>query len=425
MNLEIYDMVFIFVNIFMTYVVYRFMGVFYAERITDRKIELLSYGIYFVAINALHLLSKIPMVYLISNLLIFFMITLNYKSSIQKRILTTVLVYLILMCIEMIIVMASGYFRLDFLVENNYESILGLIIIKVISFVVVLIIESYQNIRQGDIVPNTYWLCILTIPIGTLYLLITIFSGEGPTITTIFISTTLVLMINFGIFYLYDEISKILSDNMDRVLMQQQNIYYEKQFELMKTSLKATNTIKHDLKNHLTSLYILAEENKKEELLDYLSDVVEVMSNKKEFAATGNVVIDSIINFKLQEIEKDHISVNLDLKIPKELEFPTFDMTVILGNLLDNALNAVRKLEENRYIDIKMKYTKGRLILKIENSFDGMIIEQDGVIDTSHNDKINHGIGLQSVQTVIKKYDGTIECEYDRNKFHTALLMYV
>ena len=409
----------------MTYVVYRFMGVFYVERNTNRKTELLSYGVYFVAVNALHLLSKVPIIYLISNLLFFFMLTLNYKSSIQKRILTTVLIYLILMCIEMIVVMASGHFRLGLLVRNNYESILGIIIIRVISFVVVLIIESYQNIRQGDIVPNSYWLCILTIPVGTLYLLITIFTGEGPTITTIFISTTLVLIINFGTFYLYDEISKILSDNIDRVLMQQQNIYYEKQFELMKTSLKATNTIKHDLKNHLTSLYILAEEDKKEELLYHLSDVVEVMNSKKEFASTGNVVIDSIINFKLQEIDKENISVNLDLKIPKELGFPTFDMTVILGNLLDNALNAVKKLEKNRYINIKMKYTKGRLILKIENSFDGIVVKKDGIIDTSQSDKINHGIGLQSVQAVIKKYDGTIEYEYDSNKFHTALLMYV
>ena len=150
------------------------------------------------------------------------------------------------------------------------------------------------------------------------------------------------------------------------------------------------------------------------------------MSNNEEgFAHTGNVVIDSIVNFKLQEAEKEGIDIRIDLNIPKDLKVPSFDITVILGNLLDNSLNAVRKLEKNRYINIMMKYTKGRLILKMENSFNGIIIKKEGIIYTSESDKKNHGLGLESVKTVLEEYDGTIEFEYDDSKFHTALLMYV
>lgn len=424
-NLDIYDVVYIFGNLFMTYVIYKFIRIFFVEENTNKKIELWSYGIYFIFISVIHLFIKIPIILLISNLGLFLMLTLNYKGSFKKRILTTFLIYLTLMCIEMIIILATGYFKLDLLIRNDYESILGIIIIRIVSYFLVLIIGSYKNIRQGDIVPNTYWLCILIIPIGTLYLLITIFMENGPRPVTIFISTALVLLINFATFYLYDEISRILSDKTDRILMQQQNKYYEKQLELMRVSLKATKTIKHDLKNHMSSLYVLAEDDKKEEVLDYLSGVIEVFNSKEGFACTGNVVIDSIINFKLQEAEKEGIAVTVDLNIPKELKIPSFDITVILGNLLDNALNAVKKLERNRYINIKMKYTKGRLILKMENSFNGIIIKKEGNIDTSHSDKNNHGLGLESVKTVLEKYDGTIEFEYDDSKFHTALLIFV
>ncbi|WP_229768632.1 ATP-binding protein [Tissierella pigra] len=325
----------------------------------------------------------------------------------------------------MIIVLYTGYFKLDLLIRNDYESILGIIIIRIVSYFIVLIIGSYKNIRQGDIVPNTYWLCILIIPIGTLYLLITTFMVRGLASVTIFMSIAFVLLINFATFYLYDEISRILSEEKDKILMQQQNKYYEKQLELMRESLKSIKTIKHDLKNHMTSLYVLVEEDKKEELLEYLSGVIEVFNNKEGLASTGNTVIDSIINFKLQEAEKEKIAVNIDLNIPKELKIPSFDITIILGNLLDNALNAVKKLEKNRYIDIKIKYTKGRLILKIDNSFDGTIIKEKGKIITSHRDKNNHGLGLESVKTVLEKYNGVIEFKYDSNKFHTALLMFV
>lgn len=425
MKLNIYDIVYISSNLFMTCVIYKFMMIFYLERNTDKKIELISYGIYYIAATFLYLFINIPIVLMISNLLFFFILTFNYKSSFKKRILTTLLIYLILMCIEMIVVSLTGYFEVGLLTRSNYGSILGIIVIKVISYVVVLIIGNYKNIREGDIVPNTYWLCIVTIPIGTLYLLITIFIANDLSPVSAFMSTVIVLVINFSTFYWYDNLSQILLDRADKILINQQNKYYENQFELMKTSQKTTKSIKHDLINHLTSLYVLAEQDKKEELLDYLSKVIEIVNMNQEFASTGNVGIDSIINFKLQEAKKDKIDVTIDLNVPKDIRIPSFDMTVILGNLLDNALNAVKKLDENRFVDINIKYTKGRLIIKVENSFDGEVSKEEDMLITSHRDKNNHGFGLQNVKLVLEKYNGTLEFEYDYSNFRTFLLMYV
>nr|WP_312580080.1 GHKL domain-containing protein [Sedimentibacter sp.] len=425
MSVDIYDVVYIVGNLFMTYVIYKFMEIFYTEKSTGKKIVIWSYVIYFIVISTLHILVKVPIVLMISNIGLFYMLTLNYKSSIKKRVFTSIMIYLALMCIEMIIVFATGYFKLELLERNNYESILGIIIIRVVSYVAVLIIGKSKNIRQGDIVPNTYWLCIVTIPMGTLYLLITIFMASELTFISVLMSTVIVLVINFATFYLYDDLSKILLDKADKIFMNQQNKYYERQFELMKTSLKATKSIKHDLKNHLISLYALAEEDKKEELLGYLSEAIEIVDTKQEFACTGNIGIDSIINFKLQNVKKDEIDVTIDLNVPKEIKVPSFDITVILGNLLDNALNAVKKLDKNRFINIKMKYTKGRLIIKMDNSFDGIIIKQEGVIFTSNKDERNHGLGLENVKSALEKYNGTIEFKYDDRNFHTTLLMYV
>lgn len=424
MNFSIYDLNYILGNVLMTYTIYKFMKIFYTEKNTSMKIEFKSYYLYFVIITILHLFVKIPLVLMISNLVLFFLLTLNYKSSFKKRLSTTFLIYATLMSVETLFVLVSGHLKLDPLIINDYRSILGITITRVVSYFVVLIIGSLKNINKDNMAPTTYWLLIVMLPVSTLYLLVIIFMNNEASRLSIFISTTLVFLINFGTFYLYDDIVRILQDKADKKLMGKQNEYYENQLELMKTSLKTTKIVKHDLKNHMACIYALAESNKNEELLDYISEVMEVLNNE-EISSTGNVVIDSIINFKLQGIEKEEIDVTIYINIPKELKVPSFDVTVILGNLLDNALNAVKKLEKDRYINIKMKYTKGRLILNMENSFDGKIIKREGIIHTSHRDKRNHGLGLESVKKVLTKYDGTMDLEYDDRKFNTSLLMYV
>lgn len=100
-------------------------------------------------------------------------------------------------------------------------------------------------------------------------------------------------------------------------------------------------------------------------------------------------------------------------------------MTIILGNLLDNAIEASSKVEENPYINVKLKYDKGRLFLQVANPYAGELIEKSGKFITTKADKDNHGIGLESVKKVIQKYSGTMSVDYDDNIFSVVILMYL
>lgn len=103
---------------------------------------------------------------------------------------------------------------------------------------------------------------------------------------------------------------------------------------------------------------------------------------------------------------------------------PTFDIAVIIGNLLDNALEATVR-SPKRWIDIKINYTKGRLIIEIQNSFDGVIHNNSEGIQTRKEDKSSHGLGIKSIQTSIKKFDGVMKIHYDETTFSTKVLMYL
>ena len=104
---------------------------------------------------------------------------------------------------------------------------------------------------------------------------------------------------------------------------------------------------------------------------------------------------------------------------------PSFDLTIILGNLLDNAIYAASRVETDPYVDVKVKYDKGRLLLQVYNPFEGEIIEEEGKLLTTKEDKERHGIGLINIEKVLKKYDGTMDIDYEDNVFSVTILMYI
>ena len=80
---------------------------------------------------------------------------------------------------------------------------------------------------------------------------------------------------------------------------------------------------------------------------------------------------------------------------------------------------------EDRWIDIRVKYTKGRLIIEINNTYDGMLPRTLEGIVSRKEDKENHGIGIKSVKLTLEKYDGILQITQDGAKFTAKVLMYL
>ncbi|NLY70759.1 MAG: GHKL domain-containing protein [Clostridiales bacterium] len=425
MQPNLYGLVYILTNVFSTYTIYLFMKVFFETRRTKVNIEFLSYVLYSLAITFIYLFINIPIVLLFSNLIAFILLTFNYESTVKKRILSALLIYLVLLCVEMIVALFTGYFEFPVFAENYYSSIYGLILCRILSYVVVLLLNNFKNIRKGESVPNLNWLCIIFIPASSLYIILLLFQAKGLTIGQVIASIVLLLLINFGTFYLYDVITAAMADRIQSMMILEQNKYYDRQLEIMKSSLKATSTIRHDIRNHIFSIRSLIQSGETEETLDYIANIADGLENCKHYARSGNTIIDSILNFKCQEAEQLGIEIRNDLSIPEKLDIPSFDLTIILGNLLDNAIYAASKIEKDPYIDVKAKYDKGRLLIQVHNPFDGEIIEEKGKLLTTKKDKKRHGIGLINIENVLKKYDGTMDINYEDNIFSVTILMYI
>ena len=167
----------------------------------------------------------------------------------------------------------------------------------------------------------------------------------------------------------------------------------------------------------LKSLY---EKGEIDSYRDYLDTLLSKIDKKEEVCKSGNLVVDSIINYKLRNI--NDINLYIDVCIPKKLEISDVDMTVVLGNLLDNAIRAVKEADRKK-LQITMRYNKGRLILQIENAYKN-IIKSQGKLQTTKKEKQGHGIGLENVREVVERYDGIIQIDCKDNMFVVMAILY-
>lgn len=401
------------------------MYIFYRETKVNKSIEILCYLAYFIIITLVHTIIKIPIIVASTNLLLFFLLTLLYSLEIRKNILSVLLIYTTLACAEMLAIFLTSFVSIDILRPYKYDSVFGIIVVRIVCFVVALLFSSFKNLKKGSEIPKVYWVSLFIVPTGTTFLLFSSFSRQAlPSYLTVIIIGA-VLLINVTTFYLYDSISKFMAEKMDQRLITQQNKYYENQLNLMRDALSNTKTLQHDLKNKLSPLYDLALNGKNDALIERLAELTDLYTGGKEYASSGNTAIDSIINFKLQQAKKEDIEVACEIIIPKKLNISSFDIAVILGNLIDNAITGVKTIQRNKWIDIKIKYSKGRLMITINNAFDGIVLQNKGVMMTRKQDRKNHGLGLKSVEKTIAKYNGVMNIHYTNDAFKVKLLMYV
>lgn len=235
MEFGLYEWVYILTSIFGIYILYRFMGVFFDARRTSARVELLSYIVCCLIVNSIYLLINIPAITMLANLTAFFLLSFNYESTIKKRLLSTVLIYVILMIVELIVALLSGYLNSSIFAENYYSSVFGVICINILQYFVVLILNNFKNIKKGECIPNAYWFCIILIPSGSIITIVILLNAQGLTVSQILAALILIFLINTISFHLYDVICRCLTREEKEPI---KNCFYIRQMAVEELQVK-------------------------------------------------------------------------------------------------------------------------------------------------------------------------------------------
>lgn len=425
MDLKVYTTIYIISNFFTIFIINRFVRTFLQEYNYSKLISCIAHLFYFLVTALLYLLIDIPILTLLSNWILIFTILLTYKSTFQKRIIYTTYILMFMLFPELLIGAFTGYFKFSFFSDGNYSDSLGIIITKIFTYTEALLLYNYKSRKENKNVSINLFLVSVTVPALTLSYEIMFVNNSGITQSKVIISVVILFIINITVFYLYDSLSRNYIRQQKLYILKTENELYSKQCEIMQSSTKELQSFRHDMNNQFIALSELFESQDYNGAKKQLNSLINLTKIKILYSSSGNVIIDGLINYKLQNVQNNNIIVKTEITIPSELPFATADIVTVLGNLIDNALDALQNVSpENRSLYLKISFSQQKLIIKISNSYNGNIISKGRKIKTSKNDPKNHGYGLNNISKTINKYHGYMEIDYSNSIFTVDIIMY-
>ena len=256
------------------------------------------------------------------------------------------------------------------------------------------------------------------------------------------IFSTIIILLYLGILFLgvyYDGfiaggiaalIFILLEYLLQRIMKREEDKTIIYQNKLMKQQVDEIENIymtmrgwRHDYHNHLQSLKGYLSLNKVEQMKDYLNELETDLDSIDTLYHSGNLQLDSILNAKLAIAEKGQIHIHCDASIPPRLHVSDLDLCVILGNLLDNAIESCRKIKDpdERFIRVYIGILKKQLYISITNATSETVKQRtDHYFTTKRGD---HGHGLKRVDQVVKKYDGYLNRQNEPGVFATEIVL--
>lgn len=367
----------------------------------DFEIQKLSaYFIYLLCVSIAEICIKIPIITLLISWIAILRISLLYREKLKCNLIYVTLILLIITVPQYIMNIVTG----------------GLV-----SYIASVVLSEFIS-------PYKYNLTFLSksaiviIPIISLIIELLFLSMNNERI--FLLSALLIFSLNGIVYFLNKSLSVNYIKNAEMVMLEKENQLYCRQCEIMQSSTDDLQSFRHDLNNQFIAMFELLSVKKYDDMQNMLGKLYEQTQANEIYSNTGNTAIDSIINYKFQNALNDRINIETQIAVPSDIKIDTVDIITILGNLLDNALASVMETE-NRYILLKIVYTKGRLVIRTANTYSNEIKYSGDDIITTKSDTVHHGYGLKNIADTVEKYSGYMDINHNSKKFTVDILMYL
>lgn len=427
-------LIFAFSELYHIITVNEFMKGHLEKRKVNKRYSIIIWSIFATIINIIGMFSTDQLVNILAMIiLIFIACHILYSGSIKNKIVIIIFICILGAAMEMIIACGIYIFpnNQNIHMDNNQTYILfGSVSSKILMYLAVKVINKISGQHKVNTSLN-YWISLLVVSFGSIYIIYVITIANLKIIDIAFriesmLLFIIVILINILTFYMYDRMLEETEKNMKNVLYEQQAQYYAKQYEERESLEREIRKIRHNIKNHYICLKKYAKEKDLEGLIRYLDGLIKYTPIEYGKANSGNIAIDALINYKMSYSNQYNIQFDVNLEIPKTLGIDQTTLCIVLGNALDNAIDACKKTTSKvPRIKVYMKYTNGNLYINISNPhIEKISRDKEGKIITTKEDKKRHGLGLESIQNAIEQYNGSLEIEENDDLFKLSILIY-
>ena len=411
------------------------LGSFFTRRIGRAVTSIIVFSSCFGSMTLLYFInagmSYTLGVYLFLSIVLGFVL---YRGSMVTRVFIPILFGALMIVSDLLVmVLLQGVFPdvdTEVLMQRNIYRVYGMFLSKLLFFIMIRIAARFA-VRKSIKLPLQYTIMLLLVPITSIIVLDTILKLEISRHTIldtpvwIAISAGCLLCINILVYFLFESLCKDFDKISTYRMMEQQVDLLENHLKEMEASKQETQRIWHDIKNHVTSIRGLVKLKKYNELVRYTDAMFEQLGHAMDSVQTGHPVVDALLASKVALAKQSDIRMDIDAILPPSVPVEAFDISVVLSNALDNAIEACSKVTTaDRHIEVIMHVKKECLFITVENPYTGQLKPDGDLYDTTKEESKGHGIGLSNIKRTLGKYNGHLKITTEAHIFKLSAIMF-
>lgn len=362
---------------------------------------------------------------IIITIILFFVSFLLTNGKAVRKILSPILFEIVLLLNNTVFLASFCYiFNISLealLTQSSVSRNLCLLFSKIILTIILLIILKFAAFNSN--INITSLILYLASPILTAYILYVFMKMSlafnlneyAPFIVS---GTIGIALMNTAAIFLFEYSNKNAEAKQRLEMIEKQTELEKESYQRMLKTNDQLRRMRHDIKNHLLYVRNVIENNEIEKAEKYIIDVENELEEIEKYMVSGNRMIDYILTEKLSEHK--NITFVCTGSFAGLNKIDQLDLAVMFGNLIDNAIEAVEN-EDEKIIEIKLSNYINYCNIIISNPISESVLKVNPKLNTTKNNKIEHGWGLRSVRSIVDKYNGIFEAFEDHSKFNVHI----
>lgn len=414
--------------VFEIYIVYMFFSKFAEKKCTLK--------IYLSILCAILLVSSFISCLFLGEAIVFFsfvfcvlMHSLLFEVKWVKRVILVFVVVVISALSEMIVVMMINIgldIDITTIQSNSALYLISSVFSKFITFAILKLIKfsAIRNVGKQSIF---FVLSSALLPFTSMFIILILFKytyifNEVSFQVLTLVSSVFLMVSNILILAVVDKQEKyyITKERLAfaEIHLNEQRAHYKELYEQQ----EALKKYRHDSKNFYTALISVLETKSTVDAIDLIKEKMSVASGYSNTVNSGNPVIDSIIHSKKKLCKTKGIIIEESIKLSSQIEIDELELGVLIGNALDNAIEATEKLTDEKKLIILRIITSGEMIsVEVVNKVKEKLDEKN--LKTTKVQKNEHGYGLKGIETLVSKYNGDLSIVCENNEFTLSCIL--
>lgn len=361
---------------------------------------------------------------MVVSIAIFFAASMLYECKIRYKLLFTFIFYIDSAVCEYIVNALSMIFQdINYFEEEPgglVYTVLG-ITTNVFLYITIIIIKFIRQRKKNEqLLDIKSIILMLIMPITTVIMLAVIVSvlaslGEPTAIQkTMFTAIGFLLFLsNIAEFELLDRQSRAVKNQIELEFLKENMNNQIAHYESIYNSQQEIRKIKHDSKNVYTAVLAQIKSGNINDVEQYLTETIDVLSSGDKIVDTNHPTIDSVIQSKLKICEEKGIKTDFQYFYNEDIIINEIELAVVIGNLLDNAIEANDKVTATKFIHTLISVDNREINIDMKNPN----AEINSKLQTTKNNAKNHGFGIKSVSAIAEKYGGAAKFSQKDNVF--------